>query len=131
MATWDLSNTNHHLLICNGGSCNKSGAEELTLTVRNEISNRGLDNMIHTTRTRCNGRCKDKCVVVDYPKGDWYQNMEPEDVSDFIDSLCANQTFSKKLALSYNGAGFESGDGTVTGDLKNVEVVSKVSKVYE
>lgn len=37
MATWDLSNTKHHLLICNGSSCNKAGAEELTQAIRNEI----------------------------------------------------------------------------------------------
>ena len=34
MATWDLSQTQHHLMICNGSSCNKSGAEELTQAVR-------------------------------------------------------------------------------------------------
>src|SRR5690606_37028309 len=28
--------------------------------------------------TRCNGRCKDKCVVIDYPKGTWYSVQNEE-----------------------------------------------------
>lgn len=66
MATWDLSNTKHHILICNGSSCSRVGAEELTQAIRKEISDLELDEIIHTTRTRCNGRCHDKCVVITY-----------------------------------------------------------------
>ena len=38
MATWDLSKTKHHVLICNGSSRNQVGAEELTQAIRKEIS---------------------------------------------------------------------------------------------
>ena len=40
MATWDLSKTKHHVLICNGSSCNQVGAEKLTKVIRKEISDR-------------------------------------------------------------------------------------------
>lgn len=30
MATWNLNNTTHHVLICNGSSCTHVGAEDLT-----------------------------------------------------------------------------------------------------
>jgi (2Fe-2S) ferredoxin len=78
MATKNLSETRHHVLICNGGSCMKQGAEEVTLAIRDEIKRLGFSDYIHTTRTRCNGRCEDACVVIIYPEGVWYQNITPE-----------------------------------------------------
>jgi (2Fe-2S) ferredoxin len=78
MATWNLSETQHHVLICNGGSCMKQQGEEVTQAIRAEITALGADDLIHTTRTRCNGRCQDACVVTVYPEGVWYKNMTPE-----------------------------------------------------
>ncbi|MFE5321359.1 ferredoxin [Paenibacillus sp. NPDC056579] len=78
MATWDLSKTSHHVLICNGGSCTRKEADEVTLAIRNEIAAWGADDSIHTTRTRCNGRCEDACVVTVYPQGVWYKSITPD-----------------------------------------------------
>lgn len=72
MTTWDLQGMQRHLLICNGSTCMEAGAEEVTLAVRDEIAKQQLDAKIHTSRTRCNGRCKDKCVVISYPDATWY-----------------------------------------------------------
>ncbi|EIT86470.1 cobalamin biosynthesis protein [Fictibacillus macauensis ZFHKF-1] len=72
MTTWNLNGMKHHVLICNGSSCNKKGGEEVTVALRDEITKQGLDQTIHTTRTRCNGRCKDACVAIVYPEGAWY-----------------------------------------------------------
>lgn len=78
MTTWNLEGTRSHLLLCNGSSCMRKGGEEVTQAVRDEIGLLGLDEQIHTTRTRCNGRCKDACVVIAYPEGDWYRVDSPE-----------------------------------------------------
>ena len=85
MATWDLTQTRHHVLLCNGSSCNRNGAEEVTVAIRNAISEAGLDDQIHTTRTRCNGRCQDACVVIVYPEGIWYRNVTPEDAPSLLE----------------------------------------------
>lgn len=130
MATWDLSTTKHHLFICNGSSCKKGGAEELTQSIRNEISTNGLDQVIHTTRTLCNGRCHDKCVVISYPEGNWYKDMTPEDVPQFIDLLVSGSGMESKKSHAYNGTGFQASDATVIGKMKDVEIVKKVSKTY-
>lgn len=129
MATWDLSHTKHHILICNGSSCNRVGAEELTQAIRKEISDRGVDDAIHTTRTRCNGRCHDKCVVIDYPKGTWYKDLKPEDASLFVDSLLINKDYTEKVSHSFHRQGFERADGVVAGVTKDKEKVIKVSKI--
>jgi (2Fe-2S) ferredoxin len=78
MSTWDLSTVQHHVLICNGGSCLKNSGDETTLAIRDEISKHGAEHFIHTTRTRCNGRCQDAGVVTVYPQGIWYKEMTPE-----------------------------------------------------
>lgn len=84
MTTWNLSETKHHVLICNGSSCMRKGGEEVTQAIREEITNLDLDNRIHTTRTRCNGRCKDACVVVVYPEGVWYKAGTPELAKEIV-----------------------------------------------
>ncbi|MEI7024863.1 (2Fe-2S) ferredoxin domain-containing protein [Paenibacillus sp. y28] len=78
MTTWNLSGTRHHVLICNGGSCMRRQGEEVTQAIRAEIAVQGADAVIHTTRTRCNGRCEDACVIAVYPEGIWYQGVTPE-----------------------------------------------------
>jgi len=130
MATWDLSKTKHHVLICNGSSCNQVGAEELTQAIRREISNQDLDEFIHTTRTRCNGRCHDKCVVVAYPNGTWYKDLKPEDTKIFIDSLMNGQDETGKISHLFSNEGFQRTEGIVTGISKEKEKVMKVSKKH-
>ncbi|PWW26900.1 (2Fe-2S) ferredoxin [Cytobacillus oceanisediminis] len=129
MATWDLSNTKHHLLICNGSSCNKAGAEELTQAIRNEIQKRDLDDVIHTTRTRCNGRCHDKCVSIHYPKGTWYKDLKAEDTSPFIDSILEEEDYTEKVSHTFTLEGFVRSSGTNRGVSKDKEKVKKASKI--
>ncbi|MDG5785899.1 (2Fe-2S) ferredoxin domain-containing protein [Evansella sp. AB-P1] len=128
MATWDLRDTQHHLLICNGGSCTQAGAEQLVQAVRTEIGKKGLDDRIHTSRTLCNGRCQDKCVLISYPDGYWYKEMTSEDVPEFIESLITGELMEEKLSLSFNGNGFQPTKGTFIGLEKERETVEKVSK---
>lgn len=130
MATWNLSNTQHHILICNGSSCNKAGAELLTKAIRNELTINNLDPIIHTSRTLCNGRCHDKCVLITYPDGHWYKEMESEDAPHFVKSLTSGNLLEDKLSHSFNGKYFEGAKGTVLGVEKDGELVKKVSKNF-
>ena len=101
MATWDLSATQHHVLICNGGSCMKSGGEEVTLAIRKEITALGLDRQIHTTRTRCNGRCSDACVVIAYPMGNWYKGITPETGRVLVRHLAEGTSLESCVSYSF------------------------------
>jgi len=128
MATWDLRTTKHHVLICNGSSCKKAGAEEVTQAIRREISNRDLDSVIHTSRTLCNGRCLDKCVVISYPEGVWYKEILPEDAPTFIESILSHKGLESKISHIYTQDVFFPTEGTVIGKMKDKETVKKVSK---
>ncbi|MGC4377072.1 (2Fe-2S) ferredoxin domain-containing protein [Fictibacillus sp. Mic-4] len=91
MTTWNLTGTEHHVLICNGSSCMRKGGEEVTQAVRDEIASLGIDSKIHTTRTRCNGRCKDACVVIVYPQGAWLNGMTPERGREMVRKLAEDE----------------------------------------
>ncbi|HZH59912.1 MAG TPA: (2Fe-2S) ferredoxin domain-containing protein [Metabacillus sp.] len=102
MTTWNLTETKHHVLICNGSSCMRKGGEEVTQAIREEITNLDLDNRIHTTRTRCNGRCKDACVVVVYPEGVWYKAGTPELAKEIVqEHLVGGKVIEDSVIYTY------------------------------
>ncbi|MFM1652479.1 (2Fe-2S) ferredoxin domain-containing protein [Brevibacillus sp. B_LB10_24] len=122
MSTWDLSKTKRHVLICNGGSCMKQGAEEVTQAIRAEISRMQADDVIHTTRTRCNGRCEDACVVIVYPEGIWYKQITPSDAAVLVQQhFIADEPVKHRISHQYEEQGFKRTGQTVQGMLKSAK----------
>ncbi|MDM5336353.1 (2Fe-2S) ferredoxin domain-containing protein [Fictibacillus enclensis] len=119
MATWNFDHLKHHILVCNGSSCMRNEAEEVTQSIRHEITQKGLENRIHTTRTKCNGRCQDTCVVVLYPEGIWYKQFEPSDASSFVEALNEGVPHEQKVSHFYENSKFQRTNQTVKGVLKN------------
>jgi (2Fe-2S) ferredoxin len=60
------------------------GAEGVTQAIRAQITTHRADERIHTTRTRCNGRCADGCVVIVYPEGIWYGGVTSEHAAKLV-----------------------------------------------
>ena len=84
MAIKDLHKVKKHVLLCNGGSCKKLGAEEVTNAIRASINKEGLQDEIHTTKTLCNGRCNDGPIVIVMPECLWFQKMKIEQAEGFV-----------------------------------------------
>jgi (2Fe-2S) ferredoxin len=84
MAIKDLQKVRKHVLLCNGGTCKKSGAEQITDAIRASILEQGLSDEIHTTKTLCNGRCNDGPIVIVMPDCIWLQKMSLDQVDDFV-----------------------------------------------
>jgi (2Fe-2S) ferredoxin len=121
MTTWNLRETKHHVLICNGSSCMRKGGEEVTQAIREEVTNMNLDTLIHTTRTRCNGRCKDACVVIVYPEGTWYKAITPEMGSEIVQKhLAGKEILEEAVIYKYDQQGFAAPE--------NTECVAGISK---
>lgn len=121
MATWDFTSTRHHVLICNGGSCMRKGGEEVTQAIRQEIQAKGLHNAIHTTRTRCNGRCDDACVVIVYPEGVWYKHVTKQIGKEIVrQHLIGEVPIQSHASYSYSRTKqcFEQNEGCVLGTKK-------------
>lgn len=119
MTMWDLSLTRHHLLICNGGSCMMNGGEEVTQAIRDEIARLCADDILHTTRTRCNGRCEEACVVIAYPDGIWYKHVTPKTALEIVRQHAEEQQPpSPLISHRFGGQGFVRTEGTSQGVLK-------------
>lgn len=128
MTTWNLSSTQHHVLICNGASCMRKGAEELTQAIREEIQRLGVDNAIHTTRTRCNGRCEDACVVIVYPEGTWYRETTPEMGREMVRAhLLEGTPLQSYISYSYREGHFSPSPESPIGISKPKPEQTKVS----
>lgn len=122
MATWDLQETFCHFLICNGGSCMQRQAEEVTQAIRDEISLLGADRQMHTTRTRCNGRCADACVVIAYPEGVWYKDMTPELGRELVRRHAAESRLEERIVYRFEQR-FVATGLSVAGQKKSSETV--------
>ncbi|WP_248925874.1 (2Fe-2S) ferredoxin domain-containing protein [Paenibacillus hamazuiensis] len=118
MTTWNLAGTRHHVFMCNGSSCMRQGAEEVTRAIREEIAVRGADGLIHTTRTLCQGRCEDACVVTVYPEGSWFKQTTPELARRLVNEhLLQGELMSEHLSFIYTDAFMPTGR-SVTGIAK-------------
>ncbi|WP_338749041.1 (2Fe-2S) ferredoxin domain-containing protein [Bacillus sp. FJAT-52991] len=127
MTTWNLKEMNHHVLICNGSSCMRKGGEEVTQAIREEIKSQELDVRVHTSRTRCNGRCKDACVVVVYPEGAWYHEVDEPLAKRIVHQHLQNgEPVKEALTYTYNGSGMELLNDRVKGIEKDREVKKAV-----
>ncbi len=84
MAIRDLTRMKRHVLICNGGSCMKHGGEKVTECLRKTITECNIDSEVHTTKTRCLGRCDDGPIVVVYPDGIWYKYVNEKTAQKIV-----------------------------------------------
>lgn len=112
MSTWNLQGLQTHLLICNGESCMLHHGEEVTVAIREEITRYGADKLIHTTRTRCNGRCVDACVVIAYPEGYWYRDMTPDTGKELVRELLEGRKLEDRLLYTFNPCATQTGIST-------------------
>jgi (2Fe-2S) ferredoxin len=102
----ELQGVYAHLLLCNGKSCIRQGAEEVTKAIRDEIRRQGLNRFVHTTKTMCNGRCQDSCTVVHYPRGNWYKQMTPEKGRELVRNLQEHWPLQTAISYKYDGTCF-------------------------
>lgn len=103
MTTWNLQGTVNHLLICNGSSCKKHKGEEVAEAIEDEIEKQGAQSLIHTTVTRCNGRCSDSCVVIAYPEGVWYKEITPKSAKSLVRKHLQGERLEDHLLYTYDG----------------------------
>ena len=80
----------YHIFVCASfraggdlkGVCHKKGSIALMPYIENEILDRGLNAQI--TSTGCMKACDYGPVMLIYPQGHWYGNVESEDIVDEI-----------------------------------------------
>jgi (2Fe-2S) ferredoxin len=104
MAIKNLTQIKKHLFLCNGGSCKLLGAEDSTVAIRAAIAEFGLSEEIHTTKTLCNGRCKDGPIIISQPDGIWFKTMVKEKATPFVKDFLVDQHIPKDRVLYQYGS---------------------------
>ena len=83
----------YHIFVCNSfrlggdpqGVCNKKDAVNLLQTLENEIIDRGLDAMVSSTG--CLKACEKGPIMVVYPHGWWYSNVDEKRLDEILDAM--------------------------------------------
>ncbi|MBU1275997.1 MAG: NADH-quinone oxidoreductase subunit NuoF [Proteobacteria bacterium] len=79
-----------HLLICGGTGCQAAGSVAVNAALVAEIAKQGLAEEVAVVETGCNGFCALGPVMVSYPEGIFYVNLEEKDIPELVTSYCVN-----------------------------------------
>jgi (2Fe-2S) ferredoxin len=95
----------YHIFVCNSfrlagdpqGICNRKDAVNLLQTLENEVVDRGLDAMISSTG--CLKQCEKGPVLVVYPPGWWYGEVDEDKLDAILDALEEDQPVAELLTV--------------------------------
>ncbi|MCK8826037.1 NADH-quinone oxidoreductase subunit NuoF [Fuchsiella alkaliacetigena] len=85
------------VLVCGGTGCVSSGCQEVMDALENELSSNGLADEIKVVQTGCHGFCEKGPLVIVYPKGVFYCQVEPEDVEELVAEHLQNDNIVDRL----------------------------------
>ena len=73
------------VLICGGTGCTSSGSNKLIAEFESQIEKNGLVDEVKVVRTGCFGLCALGPVVIVYPDGTFYSQVQENDVKDIVE----------------------------------------------
>jgi NADH:ubiquinone oxidoreductase subunit F (NADH-binding)/(2Fe-2S) ferredoxin len=85
------------VLVCQGTGCVSGGAEQIYSSIETKIAKSGLGENIQIKRTGCHGFCQRGPLVVVEPEGIFYSKVKPDDISDIVQSLLAEDKLVERL----------------------------------
>jgi (2Fe-2S) ferredoxin len=88
-----MNKPDYHFFICNSfrvsgepqGVCNRKGAVDLLQHLEEELGDRDLDAMVSSCG--CLKACDRGPVMVVYPAGDWYGELDEDKIDEILDAL--------------------------------------------
>ncbi len=85
----DLTQVNHTVFVCTGGTCKKAGSEDNMRELRCAIKMAGLHECTHTVKTLCLGQCENAPVMFIQPDNTWYKQMDHTMIDVLVDQKLA------------------------------------------
>ena len=99
-----------HVLVCGGTGCTSSGSPKIQAAFQNEIEKLGLADEVKVVQTGCFGLCALGPVVIVYPDGTFYSNVEEKDVAEIASEHLLKGRIVERLVYNDTGAD-EAKDG--------------------
>ena len=73
-----------HVLVCGGTGCHSANSDDIYDAFEKEIEAAGLKEEIQVIKTGCFGLCALGPIVVIYPEGAFYSQVQPGDVKEIV-----------------------------------------------
>ena len=73
-----------HVLVCTGTGCNSSGAAAVKEQLLDQLAEEGLTDEIKVIETGCHGFCEKGPIMVVYPEGVFYCELQPDDMEEIV-----------------------------------------------
>lgn len=74
-----------HVLVCGGTGCTSSGSKGVQEALDKELKRQGLDKEVKIVETGCHGFCEMGPLVIIYPEGTFYCQVQAEDVPELVE----------------------------------------------
>ena len=102
------------VLICGGTGCTSSGSNKLIAEFESQIEKNGLVDEVKVVRTGCFGLCALGPVVIVYPDGTFYSQVEEKDVKDIVEEHLLKGRVVERLVYNEVAEGVEVEHGNVS-----------------
>ena len=66
----------HHVFVCTGKHCRKTGAEDVHHTLKRCVKDAGLRKTVRVNEAGCMNQCGHGPIVVVYPQDQWYAYVD-------------------------------------------------------
>ncbi len=102
------------VLICGGTGCTSSGSNKLIAEFESQIEKNGLVDEVKVVRTGCFGLCALGPVVIVYPDGTFYSQVEEKDVAEIVSEHLLKGRIVERLVYNEVAEGTEIEHGNVS-----------------
>jgi sirohydrochlorin cobaltochelatase len=79
-----LRKINAHVLVCRHKTCLKQGGKASTKALKRALKERGLRDRVMITKVKCLDQCGRGPVMVVYPEGVWYGNVDEDAAREIV-----------------------------------------------
>lgn len=86
-----------HVLICGGTGCTSSKSDKLQEKFEKLLVEKDLDKEVKVVRTGCFGLCEAGPIIIVYPEGAFYSQINIEDVEEIIEEHLLKGRIVKRL----------------------------------
>jgi len=87
-----------HVLVCTGTGCVSSGAKTLKEKMVEELAAKDMSDEIKIVETGCHGFCEKGPIMVVYPEGVFYCQVQPDDIEEIVEEhLLKGRTVERLL----------------------------------